>query len=94
MNKKRRKNLSALGQDLRAIEPRLDAILSEEQSARDNLPENLGEGDVAQDMDWWIDILENWQNSLADLIAELDNDLPDGFKNARPPEGSGLFKRS
>jgi len=78
MNKKRRKNLSALGQDLRAIEPRLDAILSEEQSARDNLPENLGEGDVAQDMDWWIDILENWQNSLADLIAELDNDSPDG----------------
>ena len=78
MNKKRRKNLSALGHDLRAIETRLDEILSEEQSARDNLPENLEEGDVAQDMDWWIDILENWQNSLSDLIAELDNDLPDG----------------
>jgi hypothetical protein len=80
MNKKRRKNLSALGHDLRAIETRLDEILSEEQSARDNLPENLEEGDVAQDMDWWIDILENWQNSLSDLIAELDNDLLDDFK--------------
>ena len=80
MNKKRRKNLSALGQDLRAIETRLDEILSEEQSARDNLPENLEEGDVAQDMDWWIDILENWQNSLTDLIAELDNDLLDDFE--------------
>ena len=80
MNKKRRKNLSALGHDLRAIETRLDEILSEEQSARDNLPENLEEGDVAQDMDWWIDILENWQNSLSDLIAELDNDLLDDFE--------------
>ena len=73
MNKARLKELLLVGEELGDFESRLDEILDEERSARDSIPENLENSTTAENMDYWIDTLEQLQSDLSDVVAEIQN---------------------
>ena len=77
MNKQRRRALGALIPQLEMmctlreeITDRLDTIMGEEQEALDNLPESLQESERGQQMQEYIDTMEE----VLDALQEIDFD--------------------
>jgi hypothetical protein len=85
MNKQRRKELAAILSKLEELEnlrseikERLEAVRDEEQEALDNLPESLQESERGEQMQEYIDAMENVTGELDLLdIEDLADQLRD-----------------
>lgn len=80
MNKQRRKaldevhtNLLGITLKLEEIKSDLDAILEEEQEARDNIPENMQSSERYERMDEICGTLEDGEWSIDDAIETIEN---------------------
>ena len=73
MNKARRKRIEDAQAKLEELKQEIDAILSEEQEAFDNMPESLQDGDRGEAMQEAIDALE----SAVSSCEEIDEYLTD-----------------
>ena len=100
MNADRRKRLSALLADLQEtglraamdnltnIRDELESIKSDEEEARDHLPDSLRDGEKGEKMAECIDAMDNALSTLGDLIDGFDFDLLDeAFTNIDEAKG-------
>lgn len=71
MNKARRNRIADVQTQLEALKQDIDAILSEEQEAYDNMPESLQESERGQAMQEAIDALESAIGSCEELDEYL-----------------------
>ena len=71
MNKARRNRIADVQTQLEALKQDIDAILSEEQEAFDNMPESLQESERGQAMQEAIDALESAIGSCEELDEYL-----------------------
>ena len=71
MNKARRNRIADVQTQLEALKQDIDAILSEEQEAYDNMPEGLQESERGQAMQEAIDALESAIGSCEELDEYL-----------------------
>lgn len=72
MNKERRQRLEKLLEQIEAVKGSVESILSEEEDARDNFPENL-QGSAAYEIsDAACDSLTDAVSSLDDAIASIE----------------------
>jgi uncharacterized coiled-coil DUF342 family protein len=79
MNKDRRKALSNLCDEVRALEgtlsdlkDQLDTLRDEEQEYYDNMPENMQDGDKGQLAQTAIEAMEEAINALDEMIGNVD----------------------
>lgn len=75
MNNERRRKLKYVIDDIENVMSQLEEIKDEEQTAHDNLPENLWESDKASVMEDNIQALDDAINALDEVIFALDNDI-------------------
>jgi flagellar biosynthesis chaperone FliJ len=82
MNKERRKALAQLATEIEELKGKLDdcktqleTIKDEEQEYRDNMPENLQDGEKAQHTDEVIEALETGFDTLDTIDSELQEVL-------------------
>lgn len=71
MNKVRRKQLQEVYNWIRTVREDLSDILSEEQQAFDNMPENLQETERGQESDEIIDCLDDAVGAMDDAIEMI-----------------------
>lgn len=71
MNKARRNRIADVQTQLEALKQDIDAILSEEQEAYDNMPESLQESERGQAMQEAIDALESAIGSCEEVDEYL-----------------------
>lgn len=71
MNKQRRKELDEIHTLLLEAAERLEAVAEEEQEAFDNLPEGLQQSERGQEMEETAANLQEWADSLSDLVGDL-----------------------
>lgn len=78
MNKQRRKEITNIMTELRAIKSKLNRVLLEEQMAFDNMPENLQysmRGETSQEaiesIEGAVDSFESAVESLQEVIDQL-----------------------
>ncbi len=71
MNKVRRKQLQEVYNRIRTAREDLSDILSEEQQAFDNMPENLQETERGQESDEIIDCLDDAVGAMDDAIEMI-----------------------
>lgn len=71
MNKVRRKQLQEVYNRIRTVREDLSDILSEEQQAFDNMPENLQETVRGQESDEIIDCLDDAVGAMDDAIEMI-----------------------
>jgi prefoldin subunit 5 len=75
MNDKRRKELNEIFRELHALQGRLDDIQNEEQDAYDNLPESLQSAEKGEQMQEYINAIDQSKSDLEttmDTLAQLD----------------------
>ncbi len=73
MNIQRRKEISRIETALEELKNDLEIVLEDEQSALDNMPENLQESERATEMQDYIDNLETAIGSIEEAMDELSN---------------------
>mgnify|MGYP001769749452 CR=1 FL=1 len=73
MNKEGRKKLSEILAKVEEIEGEICTIKDEEQEKFDNLPEGLQVSDKGTQIEEIIGYLEEAENCLQELIANIDN---------------------
>lgn len=73
MNKKRRKNIQGILDQLEELKGNLELIQEEEEDYRDNIPENLQGSERYEKADEACDTLSGAVDSLDDIICELGN---------------------
>lgn len=73
MNKKRRAQICTIINAISEVQGDLGDVYTEEESCRDNIPENLQNTDKYDDMCDIVDVLENAVNSLSEAIDYLEN---------------------
>lgn len=71
MNKQRRSKISNIITELESIKSRLDSVLSNEQFAFDNMPENLQYSMRGEESQEAIDCMEEAVNNLEEAISQL-----------------------
>lgn len=71
MNKQRRKELDEIHTLLLEASERLEAVASEEEDAFYNLPEGLQQSERGQMMAETAQNLQEWAETLADLVGNL-----------------------
>ena len=72
MNKKRRKDLEEIAEELNKIlATRLEALIDEEQEAYDNMPESLQNGSKGEKMSEVLDLLNTAKSDLENSVQEL-----------------------
>ena len=71
MNKQRRSEISNIITELESIKSRLDSVLSNEQFAFDNMPENLQYSMRGEESQESIDCMEEAVNNLEEAISQL-----------------------
>lgn len=72
MNKKRRKDLEEIAEELNKIlATRLEALIDEEQEAYDNMPESLQSGSKGEKMSEVLDLLNSAKSDLENSVEEL-----------------------
>ena len=75
MNDKRRKELNNIFNELHSRVGQLDDLLNEEQDAYDNLPESLQNAEKGEQMQEYIDALDQAKSELEavmDTLGHLD----------------------
>jgi len=75
MNDKRRKELNNIFNELHSRVGQLDDLLNEEQDAYDNLPESLQNAEKGEQMQEYIDALDQAKSELEavmDTLGQLD----------------------
>jgi len=72
MNEKRRARIRAVKERLEDCANEIDDIRSDEEEYRDNIPENLQNGDRYQDTEENCDKLDTAASTVRDAISELD----------------------
>jgi predicted nucleic acid-binding Zn-ribbon protein len=72
MNAERRKAIDQLRAEIDALKTRIGDLAGEEASYRDDLPENMQDGEKYDKADAAVDALEAAQDSLNDAMEELD----------------------
>ncbi len=71
MNKKRRKNIQDVVEQLEGLKTTLEELQGEEETCRDNIPENLQCSERYEKADEACDTLYDAVNSLEDIISSL-----------------------
>lgn len=71
MNKQRRKELTNLIDQLEDVKSKIETIKGEEESAYDNMPESLQDGDNGQRMQDAIDALDYAIDGFDDIIENI-----------------------
>ena len=73
MNKKRRAQICSIINAISEVQGDLEDVYTEEESCRDNIPENLQNTEKYDDMCDIVDSLENAINILSEAIDYLEN---------------------
>ena len=73
MNKARRNRIADVQSKLEELKQEIDAILSDEQEAYDNMPESLQNGERGEAMQEAVDALESAVGSCEELDEYLTN---------------------
>jgi len=73
MNRERRKQIYNISSQLSAIVDMVDSLLSDEEDALGNMPENLEGSDRYTMMEEAVENLEDAKSSLEEAIEYLDN---------------------
>lgn len=72
MNKKRREKISKIVENLEFAKMEIESVLSDEESALDNLPESIRDSERGMDMEESIDALNDAVGYFDDLIDSLN----------------------
>lgn len=72
MNKQRRTEIKSIILELEVIKSRLDNVLSDEQYAFDNMPENLQYSMRGEESQEAIDYMEEAMSNLEEAISQLE----------------------
>jgi hypothetical protein len=72
MNADRRKLLSAILSDLEAIKSRIEEVKDDEQSAFDNMPESIQQGEKGQKVEAAVSSLEDAENEIDSAISSIE----------------------
>lgn len=72
MNKKRRKWIDTLANQLENISIEIDDIISEEETYYENMPESFQDGEKGETCQAAIECLNTARDSLADTIEQLN----------------------
>lgn len=73
MNKKRRAEVDRIIAVLSDVKERIANVHYEEENAFDNMPENLQESMRAEEMQEWIDLLEEASDGIDEVIETLES---------------------
>lgn len=71
MNKQRRRALRSVMRDIDDAQKSIGSILEEEQETLENMPESLQYSEKGEQMQEYIDILDNACSSCEDLVSSL-----------------------
>lgn len=72
MNKKRRKRIDTLANQLENIPIEIDDIISEEETYYENMPESIQDGEKGETAQAAIECLNTARDSLTDAIEQLN----------------------
>ena len=72
MNKERRKRLAEAYEKIGEVKEILESVKDEEQEAYDNLPENFQYGERGEEMENYIDMIDEACGYLEDAESVLD----------------------
>ena len=75
MNKNRRKAIERITDKLMEIQTDVEEIRDEEQEAYDNLPESIQDGERGEEMEGYIELIEDALNSIEEAIDYLNEIL-------------------
>ncbi len=71
MNKQRRKTIDGIIEALEAIKSDIEVVYDEEAEYRDNIPENMQDGEKYEQADAACDELDTAMSSIDDIIENL-----------------------
>lgn len=72
MNKQRRKQLAEASALIAKAQSIIESVKDEEQEAHDNLPESIQYGEKGQQMEEYIDMLDEAYGQCDDLMSVID----------------------
>lgn len=72
MNKERRKRLAEAFEKIGEVKEILESVKDEEQEAYDNLPENFQNGERGEEMQNYIDMIDEAYGYLEDAESVVD----------------------
>lgn len=72
MNKVRRKELAKASELIAQAQSIIESVKDEEQEAHDNLPESIQYGEKGQQMEEYIDTLDEAYGMCDDLMSMID----------------------
>ncbi len=72
MNKQRRKRLEEASKLIAQAQGIIEEVKDEEQEAHDNLPESIQYGEKGQQMEEYIDMLDEAYGQCDDLMSVID----------------------
>ena len=72
MNKQRRKELARASELIAEAQSIIESVKDEEQEAHDNLPESIQYGEKGQQMEEYIDMLDEAYGQCDDIISVID----------------------
>lgn len=72
MNKQRRKQLAEASALITKAQSIIESVKDEEQEAHDNLPESIQYGEKGQQMEEYIDMLDEAYGQCDDLMSVID----------------------
>lgn len=73
MNAKRRSEIDGIKVDLGAIKDRIESVRDDEQEYRDNMPENMQNGDKFEAADTAVNTLEEVLGQVESAIDDLED---------------------
>lgn len=75
MNKKRRLRIQEVIEELESIREQLEELQLEEEEAYDNMPDNLKESTMGENMYEWTEVLSDSEDDVQGIIDELQDKL-------------------
>lgn len=73
MNKQRRKQLAEASALISKVQEIIESVKDEEQEAHDNLPDSFQYGEKGQQMEEYIDALDEAYGQCDDLVSIIDD---------------------
>lgn len=71
MNRKRRKEISGIIEEIEGIQSMLDALMKDEQDALDNLPESIQESERGERMNEIVDLIQSAIDNTQEAVEDL-----------------------
>ncbi len=72
MNKARRLKLAIINKQLFDLTFEIEKVEDEEQSAFDNLPEGIADGERGEQMTEFVELLNSCRGTIEDAMEEID----------------------